>query len=81
MECFLILALSKSVFWINENVLGAHGNNLAQRFSHLKETQGEKRVRGCARRRIFQKGYSPPWENKSNNNLTLEFLIKADLHN
>lgn len=31
-----------SLIWINENVLGAYGNSLAQHFLHLKETQEEK---------------------------------------
>lgn len=40
-QCLLMLARSKSMIWINENVLGAHGNNFAQHFFHLKETEGE----------------------------------------
>jgi len=43
-QCFLILALSKSMIWINENVLGAHRNILAQHYFHLKETQEEERL-------------------------------------
>lgn len=39
----MILACSKSMIWINENVLRAYGNHLAQHFFHLKETQGEER--------------------------------------
>jgi len=67
------------MIWINENVLGAHRNILAQHYFHLKETQEEERLvvmeEGFSKRAIRHTG------KKSNNNLTPALPIEADLHN
>lgn len=68
------------MIWINENVLGSYGSNLAQHFFHLKETQGEERFMIVGEEGFSKRAIPHPGK-KSDNNLTPEFPIKADLHN
>lgn len=68
------------MIWINENVLGAYGNSLAQRFFPLKAAQGEERF-VVVQEEGFSKRVIPHIGKKSGNNFTPEFLIEADLHN